>query len=103
MDLFSIPNKLLELKDWFVSIGFDVYLFRYSAHREGERAHDFTIQELKGDYYFCGFSLGCLIYALALKNNHIPQAHKNIFLSPAFKPTLLIELSNLMPKRFFIP
>ncbi|MFZ4713352.1 MAG: serine aminopeptidase domain-containing protein [Bacteriovoracaceae bacterium] len=108
------PEKLMELTKWFQSLGFDVYLLRYSGHQKGDRPEHFSmkasieslkqlVNSLNGNYYFCGFSLGCLIYALAVKENKIPEARKNLFLSPAFRPTLLIQLSKYLPANFKIP
>ncbi len=108
------PDKLKELARWFNEIGFDVFLLRYSGHRPNEEAGNFSfdssidilkhlINELKGDYIYCAFSLGCLIYAKALQQKEITEAKRNIFLSPAFKPTKAIQISGLIPFNIPIP
>ena len=108
------PEKLKELALWFNDVGFDVYLLRYSGHRPNEDAGEFSfessmnllknlIDELKGDYIYCAFSLGCLVYAKAIRENLIPEAKKNIFLSPVFKPTKFIQISGLIPFNISIP
>jgi alpha-beta hydrolase superfamily lysophospholipase len=108
------PEKLKELASWFNGIGMDVYLLRYSGHRPNERAMEFSfetsinllknlVEDLKGNYIYCAFSLGCLIYAKALEQQKIVEAQRNIFLSPAFKPTKFIQISGLIPFNLSIP
>jgi alpha-beta hydrolase superfamily lysophospholipase len=108
------PEKLKELANWFNEMGMDVYLLRYSGHRPNEKADEFSfessinllkklVEDLKGNYIYCAFSLGCLLYAKAIEQQKIIEAKKNIFLSPAFKPTKFIHISGLIPFNLSIP
>ncbi len=108
------PEKLLELAKLYNDLGHDVIILTFPGHGKGSNASEFSIlssievlrvavTECKGDYIFCGFSISCLVYAVAVAQRKIPEAKKNIFLAPAFRPTTFLSLARFLPSFLFVP
>lgn len=110
------PTKLLPLREVIHDLGGETTLLTLAGHKSQYDLNilaKLTLENIEDDFIktytanfrdsiFIGQSFGCLIYAKLVAEGRIPEARKNIFLSPALEIHKILKLSLVLPKNLWI-